>query len=811
MFSEDNAVPLVTLDNETLLIAEKDARKRHSKSVAQTAGGAVRMIFSPLSVYGLARAGLRGHKACWAHQDILAEVQRRGLTPLPVGGDESRYVLAAGQIVTLAAGETIGGALANHVITPALEGWASAAGEGVANAAVHGLSEGKVVNHIVGSQVEHAVEKPLNQAIVAGMPQNQLAPVAPSYYTPYLAKFRQPRKGPEHCTEHLQGIWKGWGGDHPAEFSQPAPISPPQESAFQFQSAPLYDTRFLTGPIPSSYTSDNSPLSSLNESSVSNEDRSYLTGIPRSPSPFATPRSPSPLSANNTTGTLTYMLEFELWIQATLVTGRNLVDPRNQVTGTVNPAGTHMTLKEVMTDTNGIVTMLTTRMEEQSHRTGAPAPNGNRTTRSANGRSSVPPSSTSSSSTLAATSSVAPTSPATTLSFLRLPPDIWHRIGFYIIGPTTSNADNALLHLTNASAASHTLFTSPLFNGLWISAFESRWGTWVIPQRMSLGYSRQSFYSSMTNPYKTFLIVVCKLGCPVCFGSLAEVEVGEGVAVDQNGEVLDSQQPKTLTTNGHYHHKHDAKEKVNGRATDYNNYAVYEGDSDSDSAKRDALEAFINKILKPSSWSSHCPCCSFNPEERIRKFHTSVAWKCPSLMDPDDHRIFCSKLCGDPEPQLECTGSCQDHGCAACFLEGGSFVAADPTSAEGITGKLWICKEDDDDDDLDEFNDEDEDGLDFLNTVSVPGSGFGGLLSGIIPADELVVGSGNSGSVSASGLPNEVGARQVSSGARDDWWEKGARRCRESGRFLHGECICGECDIYEALEAGDGEHLPFNE
>ncbi|KAJ3330636.1 hypothetical protein HDU76_005220 [Blyttiomyces sp. JEL0837] len=165
---------------------------------------------------------------------------------------------------------------------------------------------------------------------------------------------------------------------------------------------------------------------------------------------------------------------------------------------------------------------------------------------------------------------------------------------------------------------------------------------------------------------------------------------------------------------------------------------------------------FIGNMLN-AHWLQ-CPCCNYDPKKRGEKFNAKQVWQCNSILDDKPGRLYCSRLCGDASIQIECDHNCDDHGCAACFKDGNVTKVEPGTEVEAF-GRGWICKEGEDDD----LNDLGEDEEDLL--------GFDGLPVG------------------------------------ENWWEREAKRCRETGR-LFGECICGECVFYEgeevAVDGGNG-------
>jgi hypothetical protein len=268
--------------------------------MASVAGGAIKSFVNPTSMYGIAKSGLRGHLSFWKHADLIAEVNRRGLTPLPKQIDESMGVLMAGQMVGLAAGETIGGFVSDAVVGPAMKGLASAAGMSLVESAAVNLVRDEVTDHFVGHAVEQAVQTPATNAIAGAVPEKLKPDPNTSklrYKAPLLSFLRRPNTGPAYVTDHLKGIWEGWAAE-----------------AIQF--------------------SNNSP-SELNQASSPTPP----ARPPRDPPSSTSTRPPTPSVAAATSSTLAdfsvpmYRMKIELAIEAMNVTAKNHVDTASNIIG----------------------------------------------------------------------------------------------------------------------------------------------------------------------------------------------------------------------------------------------------------------------------------------------------------------------------------------------------------------------------------------------------------------------------------------------------------------------------------------------
>ncbi|KAJ3332325.1 hypothetical protein HDU76_000605 [Blyttiomyces sp. JEL0837] len=213
MFKKDTAVPLVTLDNETLLKAEKESRKTHKKAIAGVYGSTARLIYSPMAAYGIAKSGLKGHNSFWSHQDLLAEIHRRKLTPLPLSVDEHMGVLVAGQVVSFAAGSMIGEMLepVSDVAVSSVIGAGDSLGVGdhvakfVSGKVAETIAEGTVDGVIVGA-ADHVASGAVGGDGVEEKDKGKV----PHQRKPVLGFIRKPHTGPAVVTSHLSGRWDGF-------------------------------------------------------------------------------------------------------------------------------------------------------------------------------------------------------------------------------------------------------------------------------------------------------------------------------------------------------------------------------------------------------------------------------------------------------------------------------------------------------------------------------------------------------------------------------------------------------------------------
>ncbi|KAI9364514.1 hypothetical protein DFJ73DRAFT_809742 [Zopfochytrium polystomum] len=316
MFKRDDAVPLVTLDDETLLKAEREIRKTHSKSVAGVVGGGFRTLYSPLAVIGIAKAGIKGHKSFWTHEDVLAEVKRRGLTPLPKGVDEHMGVLVAGQVVATVAGKTLGDSLASTVVEPTVS---------VAASALTSETVTHVVNYVAkkvtGDIVEEAVATTVNNTIdslPAGSAEKPDGPSdaskannSPKSRKPILGFIRKPRTGPATATSHLAGVWGGFGRE--LEWAAANGGSAEQKQAVASDQAETADEDVI--------------------------DPDARKDLMETLSPESAPKGEFKECGK-------YLMRFDLLFDETRISGKNLLDPDAVISGTARADGQEITFTE---------------------------------------------------------------------------------------------------------------------------------------------------------------------------------------------------------------------------------------------------------------------------------------------------------------------------------------------------------------------------------------------------------------------------------------------------------------------------------
>ncbi|KAI8837819.1 hypothetical protein BC829DRAFT_421407 [Chytridium lagenaria] len=333
------------------------------------------------------------------------------------------------------------------------------------------------------------------------------------------------------------------------------------------------------------------------------------------------------------------------------------------------------------------------------------------------------------------------------MTFLRLPPDIWRRIALYLAYDEKETSHSGLLHVANASKESKSIFTSPPFSRVWQVALRQRW-PWVAAQRAALGYANSNQRSEGGDADVDFYAMLLLIQCGL------KCPVCRESCVEEIG---------------------DESNDLFCRACEHAEGSEVE---DCQGCKA-RVAARLKKRILESFWLQ-CPCCDYSRSKRKNQTSRRKAWTCESLLDQVEERFFCSRLCGDAIAQIECEADGCDHGCAACFKDG-NIIRVEEGTVDGVS-KYWLCKENDDDSLADDDDDEDDDDDD-LAAMGLEGC----LVEGLI---------------GTSSTPNRRRPDE------NKWWEKKAKRCRELGSMF-GECVCGECDIYNG--GLDEEIIPNSE
>ncbi|KAJ3290366.1 hypothetical protein HDU79_003351 [Rhizoclosmatium sp. JEL0117] len=255
---------------------------------------------------------------------------------------------------------------------------------------------------------------------------------------------------------------------------------------------------------------------------------------------------------------------------------------------------------------------------------------------------------------------------------------------------------------------------------------------------------------------------------------------------------------------------------------------------DSEAVSKEAVNSRLQSVI--SLAASSCPCCPPSDPTRLIESlppnpNISI-WQCPNKQK-GCMQVYCSRLCGSPSSALlscetedECTDVNDAHGCIACFTELCDVMEGDAGIFECQKG-LGDDLDDEDDEDLDDDDlfgdpaalDENEDA--FLAGLGMF-SGMGRVDAKVNRGSSSVLGKrsrgskddgedGESNETKRIGFMDVAGRSSVlkptstqSSRKRrtldeERWWSAAAKRCRERGS-VKDECICGECDLFEAEE-----------
>ncbi|ORY40984.1 hypothetical protein BCR33DRAFT_719088 [Rhizoclosmatium globosum] len=184
-------------------------------------------------------------------------------------------------------------------------------------------------------------------------------------------------------------------------------------------------------------------------------------------------------------------------------------------------------------------------------------------------------------------------------------------------------------------------------------------------------------------------------------------------------------------------------------------------------------------------------------------------WHCPNKQK-GCMQVYCSRLCGSPSSALlscetedECTDVNDAHGCIACFTELCDVMEGDAGIFECQKG-LGDDLDDEDDEDLDDDDlfgdpaalDENEDaGMGRVDAKVNRGSSSDGESNETKRIGFMDV-AGRSSVLKPTSTQSSRKRRTLD---EERWWSAAAKRCRERGS-VKDECICGECDLFEAEE-----------
>ncbi|KAI9348120.1 hypothetical protein BDR26DRAFT_854008 [Obelidium mucronatum] len=318
-------VPLITLDDATLLIAEKESRKTVAQAKSRIVGGTINlMLLSPMAVYGIAKSAKVSRREYWSHDELIKEIERRKLNVLPKTIDESNAALVGGQVVAVALGHTLGPLVAGGVVGAAASGAAS-----------------KMTHFAVTKVADSAVET----ATVAAAGKASEA-IASKYSAGPEPVYTVPESNILTATSHLGGTWSGFGQSEIESETDAAENQKPTVGGIKglvnIASAHFSHTSEAIKSAASSSTPLKTLVSGLSNS-VSTTASAVVTvvtgkGADAVKEDFAVP--------------IKYRMKFDLIITGVKVSGKNLVDDLT-VSGKCHESGTSIEWTETIPKSEG--------------------------------------------------------------------------------------------------------------------------------------------------------------------------------------------------------------------------------------------------------------------------------------------------------------------------------------------------------------------------------------------------------------------------------------------------------------------------
>ncbi|KAI8846041.1 hypothetical protein BJ741DRAFT_586454 [Chytriomyces cf. hyalinus JEL632] len=397
--SPTNSVPVVTLDDATLLLAEKATRTAHARANSAVIGGtASLLLLSPMAVFGIARSAQRSRRSVWSHDELIAEVRRRGLTVLEKTQDESAVVLVGAQLAAVVLGNAVAGQV-EHLVQPIADITAGALASSTR------LVAGKATDVVVSNSVIAGVDK-----VSAGVASKQSAALdtaagtqsQPVYSLPpsppasdkkkmnpfafTLALF-SPKPEVIAATAHLSGEWTGTAISilyDPIDTTSTSPEAANPEQPEEARPLPAVPTGLpppLTEPITPAKASISSSLDSLKnaiatvQASTNTALAQTRTSITSAANAFKAAASESGKNVtarlcNTANAVITvvkgagtpdetkqevivpvqYRMKFNIHVQGVTVSGKNLVDDL-AISGRCHESGTRIEFMETLSET----------------------------------------------------------------------------------------------------------------------------------------------------------------------------------------------------------------------------------------------------------------------------------------------------------------------------------------------------------------------------------------------------------------------------------------------------------------------------
>ncbi|KAJ3234210.1 hypothetical protein HDU81_001651 [Chytriomyces hyalinus] len=392
--SATNSVPVVTLDDATLLLAEKATRTAHARANSAVIGGtASLLLLSPMAVVGIARSAQRSRRSVWSHDELIAEVRRRGLTVLEKTQDESAVVLVGAQLAAVVLGNAVAGQV-EHFIEPVADITAGALASSTR------LVAGKATDAVVSNTVIAGVDK-VSAGVAAKQQQQQSAVLdttgnessQPVYSLPpspptsdkkkmnpfafTLALF-SPKPEVIAATAHLSGEWTGTALSNlydPIDTSNET-MNPEQfEEARPLPAVPTSLPHTSTEPTtPAAKASISASLDSL-KNAIATVQASTNTALAQTRNSITSAANAFKAAASESGKTVTarfynpanavvtvaetkqevivpvqYRMKFSIRVEGVTVSGKNLVDDL-AISGRCHESGTRIEFMETLPET----------------------------------------------------------------------------------------------------------------------------------------------------------------------------------------------------------------------------------------------------------------------------------------------------------------------------------------------------------------------------------------------------------------------------------------------------------------------------
>ncbi|KAI9348121.1 hypothetical protein BDR26DRAFT_854011 [Obelidium mucronatum] len=315
-------VPLVTLDDATLLQAEKDTRKTVAQAKSRIIGGGVNLLLlSPMAVFSIAKSHKVSKREYWSHEDLMKEIERRKLTVLPKTFDESNAALLGGQVAAIALGHTVGGMVGDAV----------------------GTSVSAVSTYIASEATDHAVQEATITAsgkVTDTIGGNSIPNPQSAYSLPDTSST---------ATNHLSGTWSGFGQSEVESNTPEPPPYKPDESPKQENIRPAGFKGLVVSAVSIAATHLSSTTNAIKTAAASSTPlRTLVSGLSNSVVTTASavvtvvtagkPGSTEVIKEDFAVP-IKYRMKFEFGLTGVDVSGKNLVDGL-AVTGKCHESGT---------------------------------------------------------------------------------------------------------------------------------------------------------------------------------------------------------------------------------------------------------------------------------------------------------------------------------------------------------------------------------------------------------------------------------------------------------------------------------------